>query len=64
MKEFFKALNRMVLVFFLVPKSFNGVSRKFKGSLKFQGCFKEVSRMFQGSFRETLRVFHKSFKGD
>ena len=28
--------------FFLSLKSFNGVSRKFKGCLKFEGCFKEV----------------------
>ena len=30
------------LKFFLVLKSFNGVSRKFKGCLKFEGGFKEV----------------------
>ena len=29
------------------PKSFNGLSRKLKGCMKFQVCFKEVSRMFQ-----------------
>ena len=39
------------LEFFLVLKSFNGVSRIFKESFKgvyskFQGCFKEVYRMF------------------
>ena len=35
--------------FFLSPKHFNDVSRKFKGCLKFEGCFMEVSRIFQGS---------------
>ena len=34
--------------FFLSLKSFNGVSRKFKGCLKFEGCFKEVSDMLYG----------------
>ena len=39
-------------------KSFYFVSRMLKGCLKFQGCFKEISRMFQVS----LRVFTKRFK--
>ena len=34
-KEFFQSL-----------KSFNGVSRVFKGCLKFKGSFKDVSRQF------------------
>ena len=38
------------LKFLLVLKSFNGVSRKLKGRMKFQVCFKKVSRMFQESF--------------
>ena len=38
--------------FFLILKSFNGVLRKFKGCLKFKGCFEEVSRIFQGYFKE------------
>ena len=37
---------------FGVLKSFNGVSRKFKGCLKFQGCFKAVLRVFTGNFNE------------
>ena len=59
--------------FFLVLKGFNRVSRKFKGCLKFQWCFKEVLRMFQGSFKDVYRmsqggfnkvsrVFQESFK--
>ena len=43
------------LEFFLVPKSFNAVSRKFKRCLKFQGCFNEVTGMFHGSFRGFCR---------
>ena len=35
-----------LLVFPLVLKSFGGVSRLFKGCLKFKGGFKDVSRMF------------------
>ena len=34
------------LKFLLVLKSFNGVSRLFKGCLKFKGSFKDVSRKF------------------
>ena len=45
----------MSLVFYLVLKDFNGVSRKLKGCLKFQWSFKEVSRMFQGSCKGVLR---------
>ena len=41
----------------LVLKSFNGVSRKFKGYLKFQGCFKEVLRVSTESFKEVSGVF-------
>ena len=34
------------LKFLLVLKSFNGVSRLFKGCLKFKGSFKDVSKKF------------------
>ena len=34
----------------LVLKSFNGVLRKFKECLKFNGSFKAVLRVFPGSF--------------
>ena len=37
--------------FLLSLKGFNSVPRKFKGCLKFKGCYKEFSRMFQGSFK-------------
>ena len=56
---FFLSFNRMFMVFYLVLKSVNWVSRMYKGCLKFQGCFKE----FQGRFKEVLRVFTESFKG-
>ena len=46
------------LKLFLVLKSVNGVSIKFKGCLKFKRCFKEVSRMFQGTFKDVSRNFH------
>ena len=53
----------------LVLKSFNDVSRKFKESLKFKGCFKDVSRMFQlrlkgisSSYKGVSRLFERSFK--
>ena len=49
--------------FFLVLESFNGVSRKINGCLKFTGCFKKVLRMFQGSFNGVSRVFTEMFKG-
>ena len=42
--------------FFLVLKSFNSVSIKFKECLKFKG-------VFQGGFKEVFRVFTESFKG-
>ena len=59
-KEFFSSL-----------KSFNGVSRKSKGCLKFEGCFKEglrvfiknfkgLSKKFKGCFKEVSRVFQRS----
>ena len=51
----------MSLEFYLVLKSFNGVSRKFKGCLKVEGCFMEVSRIFQGSFEGIYRKFQRSF---
>ena len=60
------------LKFLLVLKSFNGVSRLFKGCLMFQGSFKQVlqsgfkglSRKLKGCFKEVLRVFQGSFKTD
>ena len=51
------------LKFLLVLKSFNGVSRQFKGCLKFSGSFKDVSRKFQGCFKQISRVFKGSLKG-
>ena len=39
------------LKFLLVLKSFNGVLRKFKECLKFNGSFKAVLRVFPGSFK-------------
>ena len=48
--------------FFLSPKRFNGVSRKFKGCLKFEGCFMEVLRMCQGSYECVYRKFQVKFK--
>ena len=50
------------LVFYLVLKCLSGVSRKFKGCLKFQECFKEVSRVRQGSFKGVYRKFQGGFK--
>ena len=40
------------LKFLLVLKSFNSVSRLFKGCLKFKRSFKGVYRKFQGRFKE------------
>ena len=56
------------LKFLLFLKSFNGVSRQFKGCLKIKGSFKSVSSKFQecfiqGSFREFSSVFQESFYG-
>ena len=48
------------LELYLVLKTFNGVSRKFKGCLKFQGSFKGVYRKFQEFFNEVYRVFQES----
>ena len=50
--------------------SFNGVSRKLKGCLKFIGSFKEVftehfkgaSMNFLGCFKEVTREFQGSFR--
>ena len=36
----------LVVSFSLVLKSFNGVSRMFKGCLKFIGSFKNISKKF------------------
>ena len=57
------------LKFLLVLKSFDRVSRLFKGYLKFEGCFKEVlrvctenSRMFPESLKGVSRKSHNCFK--
>ena len=52
----------MSLKFLLVLKSFNGVSRLFKGCLKCKGCFKEVLRVFTESFKGISREFKGCFK--
>ena len=38
------------------PKEFNGVSRQFKGCLKFTERFKDVSRKFKGCFKNFKSV--------
>ena len=48
--------------FFLSLKSFNCVSRVFKGCLMFKGSFKDVWRKFQGCLEKVLRVYTKSFR--
>ena len=53
---YFLSATKEFLLFFK-PGSFNGVSSKFKGCLKFEGCFMEVSRTFQGSFEDVYRKF-------
>ena len=53
---------RVCSEFFLVLKCFNSVSRKFKGCLKFQWCFKEVFRVFTESFKGVSRKFQGFFK--
>ena len=50
------------LKFLLVFKSFNDVSRVFKGCLKFKGSFKDVSMKFQGSFKGVYRKFQGCFQ--
>ena len=50
------------LEFYLVLKCFNGVLKKFRGCLKFQGCFKDVSRMLQGRFNGFYRKFQGCFE--
>ena len=52
----------MSLEFYLVQKSFNDVSRKFKCCLKFQGCFKAVLRVFTKNFKGVFRKFKGCFK--
>ena len=47
------------LKFLLVLKSFNGVSRLFKGCLKFKGSFKDIL----SCLHKVLRVFLGSLKG-
>ena len=52
----------------LVLQSLNVVSRQFKGCLKYNGSFKDVSsfegvsRKFKGCFKEFSRVFQGSFE--
>ena len=41
------------LKFLVIFKSFNDVSRVFKGCLKFKGSFKDVSRKFKGCLQKT-----------
>ena len=53
----------MSLDFYLVLKSFNDVSRKFHGCLKFQGSFKDVSWKLQECFKEVLWKFQGCFQG-
>ena len=43
--------------------SFNGVSRKFKGCLKFEESFQDISRKFWGCLQKISREFQWSFKG-
>ena len=43
--------------FLVVLKSFNGVSRLFKGYLEFKGTFKNVSRKSYGCLQKISRVF-------
>ena len=60
------------LKFLLVLKSFNDVSRQFKGCSRFNGSFKDVSRMCQGSdgwgapkqFMNTLEYVYKWWRGN
>ena len=49
--------------FLLVLKSFNDISRKLNGWLKFKWCFKDVSRKFFGCLQKIPRVFQRSLKG-
>ena len=49
------------MVFYLVLKSFNYVSRKFKGCLKFQGCIMEVLRVSSESFKSVLKKVSRVF---
>ena len=42
--------------------NFNGVSRTFDVSRKFQRIFKQVSRGFKGNVMEVSMVFHRIFK--
>ena len=48
------------LKFLLVLKSFNGVSRLFKGYLEFKGSIKDVLRKFYGCLQKVTEFF----KGD
>ena len=65
--------HKLSFEFDLALKSFNGVSRKLKGCLKFQGCFKEdlrlfteslkgISKKFRWCFKDVLRMFQRSFR--
>ena len=48
--------------FFLILKSFNGVSRNFQWGLQSQGYFKEVLRVFRESVKGDSRIFKGCFK--
>ena len=47
--------------FLLVLKSFNGVSSQFKGCLRCNGSFKDISRVFQGSLKGVSGKFEGCF---
>ena len=51
------------LKFHLVLKSFNVVSRLFKGYLMFKGSFKNVSRKSYGCLQKISRVFPGTLEG-
>ena len=54
---------RVCIAFFLVLKSVNSVSRKFKECLKLKGCFEDVSRKFQGYLQRVSSDFQRNFMG-
>ena len=69
-RPFFRPFFSLVFMkFLLVLKCFYGVSRLFKGCLKFkggsrmfQGNFNGVYRKFQGCLQKVSRVFQGCFK--
>ena len=46
----------------LNPKSFTGVSRKFKGCLELEGGFMDILGMFEGVYRKVSRDFQRSLE--